>query len=367
MRTRTIRFTARGSIANWLVRCTTRGTGARCISWRLDGTTLPQKEELGAEQLAWLKADLAFQPNDKPLVLFCHQSAAALKDVKDLTGLLQDRKVLGIFCGHLHKTLTTQLGSVPVYITGALSGSWWSGPNPDGTPQGFRLVQIKAGRLKTVYAGREGRYPLCVVSPRSITSQSGKISVEVLSLDFGKPVEVTARYADQPTPLALASREELWSTWTGTVDTSLAPDGDRVVQITSRLGDETGVCTMRYLVLNGRQEPYQATADAVLKLDVRGVRAPGELLLDGKPLGTIPADTPQGSVLSFEIPKDRLAKVNRVTIRSNGKPGFSAGPVWLEYQRKKIYDLRYVSFERHRIVATPDHPKPERDLYFCLP
>ncbi len=35
----------------------------------LDGNRLdPYREELGAEQLAWLKADLSFQPHDKPLV-----------------------------------------------------------------------------------------------------------------------------------------------------------------------------------------------------------------------------------------------------------------------------------------------------------
>jgi 3',5'-cyclic AMP phosphodiesterase CpdA len=35
----------------------------------LDGTgVLPYAEKLGAEQLAWLKADLSFQPHDKPLV-----------------------------------------------------------------------------------------------------------------------------------------------------------------------------------------------------------------------------------------------------------------------------------------------------------
>ena len=51
-----------------------------CISWPSTATGLiPTREKLGAEQLAWLKADLSFQPHDKPLVLFCHQSVAATK------------------------------------------------------------------------------------------------------------------------------------------------------------------------------------------------------------------------------------------------------------------------------------------------
>ena len=50
----------------------------------LDGTSLPYQEKLGTEQLAWLKADLSFQPHDKPLVLFCHQSVVALADTEQL-------------------------------------------------------------------------------------------------------------------------------------------------------------------------------------------------------------------------------------------------------------------------------------------
>ena len=170
----------------------------------LDGTTLPYQEKLGEEQLAWLRADLAFQASKKPLILFCHQSAPQLADAKSLTNLLAGHNVLAIFCGHLHATFTTRLGDIPVYQTGALSGSWWSGPNPDGTPQGFRLVQIRGGRLNTTYASREGRRPVYVVSPKASSVQAGKIDIEVSLLDFGERLTPSARYAGQPVPLELS-------------------------------------------------------------------------------------------------------------------------------------------------------------------
>ena len=153
-------------------------------------------------------------------------------------------------------------------------------------------------------------------------SQSGKIEIEVVVVDFGKPVEVTARYADQPVPLKLASREELWSTWKGTVDTSLAYDGDRVVHVSSRLGDDVSTCDIHYLVLNGRAEPYRADAPAKLTFEVRGVHATEtEIFFNDKPLGTVAANTPDKTVLSFDIPSDRLAKVNRVTVRTGAPSG----------------------------------------------
>ncbi len=336
----------------------------------LDGTSLPYQEKLGEDQLAWLKADLQFQPAEKPLVIFCHQSLPTLRDVGELAELLRDRKVLGGFCGHLHATFTTQLGGVPVYHTGAMSGSWWSGPNPDGTPQGFRLVQISGGELKTAYTNREGAYPLYVSAPAASSVQAGQVDFDAVLVDFGRPVEVSGLFADVQVPLKRVSREELWSTWKGTVDTRQAFDGDRLLTVVSRLGDETGTCEMRYLVVNGREEPYHAGSPATLNIAVRGIDAPNQILFNGEPLATIPADTPNETTLELPIARERLGRLNRVTVRAAeqgaGKDHFSIGPVWLEYQGKRIHDLRYPSFGRHGIGGS-NPTQGEKDLYLCLP
>ena len=352
----------------------------------LDGTRFPPyAEKLGTEQLAWLKADLSFQPHDKPLVLFCHQSVAVtknvsggLEDTQELAGALQGRNVLGLICGHLHLTFTSQLGEFPVYQTGAFCGGgdhdeWvWAGPCSDGSPQGFRLVQIKNGQLKTAYSNREGHYPLYVSSPvaplKSHSAQSGKMEIEVVAMDFGKPVEVTAQYADQPVPLKMVSREELWSTWKGTVDTSLADDGEQVVRASSRLGDDVSTCDVHYLVLNGRRtQPYQADAPARLTFQVYKVQGAAEILFNDKPLGTVAANTPDKTVLTFDIPSDRLAKVNRVTVGEGGP--FSLKYIKMEYKEHFVSDLRYYRVSGHSFrKATSSPPRPERDaLYFCLP
>jgi hypothetical protein len=359
----------------------------------LNGNKVPYDVKLGAEQLAWLKADLSFQPHDKPLILFCHQSVVALRDAKQLAGALQGRKVLGIFCGDLHTTFFTRLGDFPVYQTGAFCGAWEGGPCLDGPPKGYRFIQIRNGRIKTAYTNREGRYPLYVSSPKGPmaafatqqflstcadkpaglmtplhATQSGKIKIEVVVVDFGKPVEVTAQYADQPVPLTFVSREELWSSWKGTVDTSLAYDGNRAVHVASRLGNDVSTCDMNYLVLNGRAEPYQADAPAKLSFVVYGVHAAEEIFLNDKPLGTVAANTPDKTRVSFDIPSDRLAKVNRVTIRAGGP--FYVQSVNLKYKKDVICDpCHYHGWEGHHLIskATSASSRPEDVLYFCLP
>jgi len=336
----------------------------------LDGTTLPYQERLGKDQLAWLKVDLQCQPVERPLVLFCHQSIPNLRDAQELREMIKDRKILGMFCGHLHRSFEVQFAGAPVYHSGALSGSWWSGPNSDGTPQGFRLVQIKGGVLKTVYTNREGKNPISIVAPLATELQSGTIEVGVSVLDYGKPVELSASYVGKPVALKPAEREELWSVWRGTVDTRLAFDGSRDLRFEAKQGEAVSAFQASYLVVNGRPEPFAAESPGLLQIQVRGINAPDELLFNGELLGVIPAGTTNEATLAFEIGRERIRKCNRLTVRAaaqgKGKDQFSCGPVWLEYKGKKIFDLRYVSFDRHVIVG--DDPKRcEKELYYCLP
>jgi hypothetical protein len=286
-----------------------------------------------------------------------------------LQEVLKGRTVLAGFCGHLHTAFPTTLGSIPVYHTGALSGAWWSGPNIDGTPQGFRLIQIKDGVLKTAYTNREGNHPISIVSPRAVEAQSNEMNVEVVIVDFGAKLEVTTDYEGVPCGLSQISREDLWSTWQGKVDTRLAFDGARVLKVSARHGESTSDFSIRYLVCNGRVEPYTAEASATVKLQARGGAA-GEILLNGKPLGVIPADTDGDKTLVFEVSQERLMKMNRLTLRAisqeKGKDALSIGPVWLEYKGKRLIDLRYPSFERHRVVGS-DPARAAKELYYPLP
>jgi len=339
----------------------------------LDGTTLPYQERLGDQQRAWLKADLSFQPPGKPIVLFCHQSLSEIRDATELQELLQGRDVLAGFCGHLHSTFTARLGDWPIYLTGALAGSWWSGPNPDGTPQGFRLVHIAGNRQENIYTNREGDCSLYVSSPSASQLQSGRLAFETVVLDFGKPQQIEARFAGQSVPVTLGAREPYWSTWEGEIDTTRVADGVHPLDVSVGTGEAaSGACRMRYLVVNNRREPYRAEQSAELKLQVRSVHAPEEVLLDSQPLGIVPADTRNETTLTLPIPAARLQKLARVTVvagpRGEGKDSFSVGPIWLEYGGQRIYDIRFPTFLRHAIGDGPSpRCQPQRDWYFSLP
>jgi hypothetical protein len=338
----------------------------------LDCTRLPYAEALGPEQLEWLAADLSRQPGDKPIVLFCHQALDEIADRVRVADLLADRSVLGAFCGHEHINRSGTLGGFPVSVSGALSGSWWSGPNPDGSPQGFRLVQVKDGHMASAYSDRRGPLSLYVSKPETWEAKQGDVPFEAVVLDLGEPVEVSAEFAGQEQPLAFVSRQELWSTWRGEFDSALAYDGLAELKVTATSGGATGSSATRYLVVNGRPEPYVADAGATFRFAVCNVNAANEVLLNGEPLTTMEPGTPDGTVLSIDVPAERLQRLNRVTFRAvPAGPGnlddFGVSNVLLEYQGRAIRDIRFTSWRRHSLGdSNPAYPA-EKDLYFCLP
>jgi hypothetical protein len=255
-------------------------------------------------------------------------------------------------------------------MSGALSGAWWSGPNIDGTPQGFRLVQVRGGQIQTVYGGREGACPVSIVSPVATAVSSGVMEVEASVIDFGRPVDVSASFEGHPVGLSRSSQAELWSVWRGSVDTRVAADGPRALTLEARQGGSVGASVVRYLVVNGKEEPFAAEAGATLTVQVRGVDVADAVCLNGEPLGEIPAQTANESTLTFEIAKERLRRMNRITVRAAplgaGSDAFSFGPVALVYKGRRIHDLRYASFERFT-VGGEGSKKAEKELFLCLP
>lgn len=115
------------------------------------------------ECLAWLRADLAATPRTTPLLVFTHQNPADWRNAAELRELLAGREVLGIFCGHTHRSREYDWEGFRVYEGGALSGAWWTGPCPDGKPRGFRTITVTPEGVTTEY--------VAAASPPAVSGQ----------------------------------------------------------------------------------------------------------------------------------------------------------------------------------------------------
>lgn len=129
-------------------------------------------------QLEWLINDLSFVPEDKLIVMMAHipfqtftDNTAAKHQTDNLDALVEilgERPVLGL-SGHTHTTeniLTgeyyegweenTGVGPAPFHqiVTGALSGSWWSGSlNDDGVPGAPQRLGSPRGFYQLAFDG----------------------------------------------------------------------------------------------------------------------------------------------------------------------------------------------------------------------
>jgi len=129
-------------------------------------------------QLEWLANDLANVPEDKLIVLNAHipfqtftDNTAAKHQTDNLTDLVEilgDRPALGL-SGHTHTTENivtgeyyegweenTGVGPAPFHqiVTGALSGSWWSGSlNDDGVPGAPQRLGAPRGYYQLSFSG----------------------------------------------------------------------------------------------------------------------------------------------------------------------------------------------------------------------
>lgn len=135
---------------------------------------------ISQRQLDWLTNDLAHVPEDKLIVLSAHIPFQTFTDnraakhqtdnLADLAAILGDRPALGL-SGHTHTTENiisgeyyegwaenTGVGPAPFHqiVTGALSGSWWSGSlNDDGVPGAPQRLGSPRGFYQLSFSGSE--------------------------------------------------------------------------------------------------------------------------------------------------------------------------------------------------------------------
>lgn len=110
-------------------------------------------------ELEWLRQDLMHVSPDTPICLFMHEPPRGFANRDAFAALLQERPVIGMFAGHTHEVKTYDFAGAPVWESGAVSGSWWAGPErknpcPDGSAPGYRLIWVTPeGSLETIYRG----------------------------------------------------------------------------------------------------------------------------------------------------------------------------------------------------------------------
>lgn len=146
---------------------------------------------LGAEQMAFIKTDLAMIPEDQLVVLMMHIPLVNVEDRQELYRLIEQRPFCISISGHTHhhqhRFITREdgwRGPKPHHhiINVTVSGSWWGGspderniPHTimaDGAPNGYSIISFDGTDYKLDFkaAGRPKDYQMQIHAPESATA-----------------------------------------------------------------------------------------------------------------------------------------------------------------------------------------------------
>lgn len=193
-----------------------------------------QVYQISDSQLQWLKDDLKHR-GSAPLLVFYHEPTASWRNRTEVLKVLKGRSAK-LFCGHLHQDIMTRATDVSEQITGAVSGEWWRGANPDGEPAGYRVVSVKGNEVDSLYKGTgdertidpgltpivNGQVELAV----KIHSKHGSVSEATYQVDGGDPRAMVIEHG-QP-----------WAVGTASWDTTSLSEGYH--RITMKATDSSG-------------------------------------------------------------------------------------------------------------------------------
>jgi hypothetical protein len=203
--------------------------GVQAGKWR-DGAY----DVIDERALAWIEKDLSFQPKGKPIVLFTHQPPYEQKNFDRLLRILRNCNFKGAFAGHWHRNNTlaerTREAVGTFVVTGSLYGGWSGKPNADGTWRGYRVVSVDGDKVNSCYAAIDKPYQGALLNVNVKRTQSnplrGVADIQTQVFDPGKKLKgVSVRIGGDPEAMKATPENDLWSLWSGAVDTTKLLDG----------------------------------------------------------------------------------------------------------------------------------------------
>lgn len=319
------------------------------------------------ECLDWLQAYLTHVDKATPLVMMIHEELFSLGPQKaQVEQMLQGRKVIMALSGHGHSLSRVPFAGGMETEGGTVSYAWHGGPfGPNA--MAYHLVRINGEAFEDAYGDWAEKYPVTVTSPGRGAILKDQLRVEARFVDLSNDVTSVDVALDAAKQTATAFKP-IGLSRSFACDLKLPELADGVYDLVLTLRGPAAPMVERqpFLVITGKEEPFEATATAKLKLTMYNVNAANLVRVNGQEVGKLPADAKTGQVAEFEIPAAALRRLNTVEFVSaplpeGGFDDFSVQWVTLTYQAKKLNDPRTTG------IGVPKSDKAEsRALYFDI-
>lgn len=187
-------------------------------------------------ELEWLQQDLAHREG-KPLLVFFHEPTTSWQNRTEVLDLLKEHQST-MFSGHWHFDVLMDSQGISEQVTGALCGEWWYGSCPDGSPQGYRIVQVDSEGISSFYKGVGADRQIDVIAPGAIASGQATLTAQIYT-EHGAIQEVCYQVDGvELDDVQLVEEGELWDIATALWDTAQVVPSYHTITIEAR--DEDG-------------------------------------------------------------------------------------------------------------------------------
>ncbi len=186
-------------------------------------------------QVEWLRKDLSYRQG-KPLLVFFHEPTITWEDRTEVLNLL-NQHTTKMFSGHWHMDALIDSQGIPEQVTGALCGEWWRGDCMDGSPCGYRLIQVDEENIFSFYKGVGIERQINITSPEPLISGETIVTAQVYT-EY-PPLQEVRYQIDQGDVIPMKiEKGGLWDVTTAIWDTTSLEEGYHTITIKARDQEE---------------------------------------------------------------------------------------------------------------------------------
>ncbi|MEA3453304.1 MAG: metallophosphoesterase, partial [Candidatus Caldatribacteriota bacterium] len=191
----------------------------------LDGT---QFYRIPDYQVEWLRKDLSYRQGE-PLLVFFHEPTITWEDRTEVLNLL-NQHMTKMFSGHWHMDALIDSRGIPEQVTGALCGEWWRGDCMDGSPCGYRLIQVNEENIFSFYKGVGIKRQINITSPEPLIYGETIVTAQVYT-EY-PPLQEVRCQIDQGDVIPMKiEKGSLWDVTTVIWDTTSLEEGYHTITI----------------------------------------------------------------------------------------------------------------------------------------
>lgn len=311
----------------------------------LDGSTIDPKakngyvDRLQDASVDWSVAYLKTLEPNEPVVLMVHQPFGKHEGEQRLLEALKGKRLVLSICGHGHGRQVTPFGDAPSVMGGAVSYAWHGYMPFPPDPWGYVVYRLEAATAEWTFMNWAAERSFDLTEPAWGKMAAGRQKIVGAVTDFdGRVRRVTCRLGGQAAAAALSRTGHLATQFSAELDCSSLADGVYDLTLVADDGAQRVEHSRPLIVKSGRASA--AAGAAQLRMKLSGGKGDCEVLLNEKPLATVPLGQKEPN-RTLPIPPERLMRLCEVTFRMPSASPGQLSQVGIEIDGRRHCDVRF--------------------------